>query len=67
LHGGWDRWEEYEQLDFVIEWPIREDRLLQLREWDDQSLLTGEQRTRYADMLALIDRHRPTLERLLEE
>jgi hypothetical protein len=63
----WDTWEDYEQLDFVIEWPIREDRLIQLRHWHEQGLLSIEQRSRYADLLGLIDRHRPTLERLLAE
>ena len=67
IAAEWDQWEDYEQFDFVIEWPIREDRLLQLRGWDDEGLLTPEQRARFADLLALIDRHRPTLDRLLTD
>src|SRR5437763_1840659 len=35
----WDEWGDHEQLDFVVEWPIREDRLHQLRQWHEQGLL----------------------------
>ena len=24
----WDGWQDHEQLNFVVEWPIREDRLV---------------------------------------
>ena len=67
LAAEWTAWDEDDRLDFVLEWPIREDRLLQLQAWDATDLLTAEQRRRYAALQRLIQRHRPTLERLLAE
>ncbi len=63
----WDEWADHEQLDFVVEWPIREDRLYQLQQWAEQDLLTPEQRSRYAELLKLVEQHRPALERLLAD
>jgi hypothetical protein len=63
----WDSWTEDERLDFVIEWPIREDRLQQLQRWAAEGQLSPAQRVRYEELLRLIARQRPTLERLLAE
>jgi hypothetical protein len=63
----WGEWEDHDRLDFVVEWPIREDRLHQLREWAAQGLLTPEQQARYDELLQLIACHRPLLDRLLNE
>ena len=63
----WGEWEDHEQLDFVVEWPLREDQLRQLDAWAEQCLLTPAQRARYEDLLALVAAHRPTLDRLLQE
>ena len=60
-------WEDHDRLDFVVEWPIREDRLHQLREWAAQGLFTPEQQARYDELLQLIACHRPLLDRLLDE
>ncbi len=65
--GEWNEWEDHDRLDFVVEWPIREDRLHQLREWLAQGLLTSGQQARYEELLQLIARHRPLLDRLLDE
>ena len=29
----WAEWEDHDRLDFVVEWPIREDHFHQLEEW----------------------------------
>lgn len=63
----WDEWDDYAQLDFVIEWPIRMDRLHQLRQWSEQELLTPEQRRRYDELLHLVEANRPLLEKLLRD
>lgn len=63
----WDSWTADEQLDFVIELPIREDRLQQLQQWAAAGQLTPAQRARYEELLSLIVRHRATLDRLLAE
>ena len=67
LAAEWDEWENHEQFDFVIEWPIREDRLHMLRTWAEQGKMTPAQCARYEELLKLVDEHRPTLTRLLEE
>ncbi len=63
----WDAWEEHERLDFVLEWPIREDRLHIVSGWVDEGLLTLEQCERFAQLQHLIAFHRPSLERLLQD
>lgn len=63
----WDTWEDHEQLDFVVEWPIREDRLGQLRRWAEQGVLTPSQWAQYERLLKLVAKHRPALERLLQD
>ena len=67
LAAEWLEWDEHDQLDFVIEWPIREDRLHQLQHWTEQGLLTPEQYARYEDLLTLVEQHRPMLDRLLAD
>lgn len=63
----WTDWSADEQLEFVLEWPIREDRLGQLRQYAEQGLLTPPQRERYEQLLELVAQHRPTVEALLRE
>ncbi len=63
----WNEWEDHEQLDFVVEWPIKEDRLHQLQQWAREGLFTPDQQARYERLLALIAQHRPTLEQLLRD
>jgi hypothetical protein len=67
VFSEWNDWEEHERLNFVLEWPIREDRLLQLRGWEEQGLLGSDQRRKFEQLLGLIEAHRPQLDRLLAE
>ncbi len=67
LAAEWPDWDEDEQLDFILEWPIREDRLEQLRSWAGEGLLMPAQRERYAALLQLVARHRPTIEELFAD
>lgn len=64
LGREWAAWDEADRLDFIYEWPIREDRLHELAEWAAGGLLTPAQRARYAALLALVARQRPALEAL---
>jgi hypothetical protein len=36
IAAEWDDWEEHDRLDFVLEWPLREDRLHQLQRWREE-------------------------------
>ena len=67
LAAEWDEWEDYDQFDFVIEWPIREDRLSQLEQWFELGLFTLEQCALYEELLRLIAQHRATLEYLISD
>jgi hypothetical protein len=63
----WADWDEHDRLDFVVEWPIREDRLLELRRWAARGLLSAEQHAGYRELEETVRRHRPDLERLLAD
>lgn len=63
----WDAWDEPDRLDFVIEWPLREDRWRQLERWAADGLLSAAQRGRYAALQELMRRHRATVDGLLAE
>ena len=63
----WDEWGDHEQLNFAMEWPLREDRLAQLRLWAEQGVLTPAQRRRYDELSTLIAAYRPVVERLLRD
>ena len=67
LAAEWDEWDEWSKFSFVMDWPIREDRLHQLKEWAEQGLLTPAQRARYDDLLKLVAEHRPTMDKLLAD
>jgi hypothetical protein len=67
IDSEWDAWEEADRFDFVIEWPLRTDRLRQLQQWDAEGRFTPAQRRRYEQLQQLIQRHSATLERLLAD
>jgi hypothetical protein len=55
-----------ERRSFIAQWPIREDRLLELRKYADSGLLTPAQHARYDKLLAMVRQYRPLLKRLLD-
>jgi len=67
IAAEWHEWSDLAQLNFVVEWPIKEERLAQLREWVRQDELTPPQLDRYRQLLDLMDRYRPILDRLLAD
>jgi hypothetical protein len=67
LAAEWEEWDEHSRLVFDLNWAVPEDRLLQLRHWAEQGLLTPAQCTRYQELLKLVEKNRPTLERLLAD
>jgi hypothetical protein len=64
-------WAEMDAVDrevFQLEWVgITESRLATLGQWAEQDLLTPAQRARYDELLQLVARCRPLLDRLLAE
>ena len=65
ISGEWEDWDEADRLDFVLEWPLREDRLLQLRRCSAEGRLTESQDQRFQELETLVQRHQSALARLL--
>ena len=59
-----DAWDLVDQLVFVEEWPIEDERLRQLAAHSARGELTHEQLAHYQPRLPLVERHRPIVERL---
>jgi hypothetical protein len=60
-----DGWDLVDQLVFLEEWPLEEERLRRLADLAQTGSLTGDQCARYEDLLRLVARQRPIIERLL--
>jgi hypothetical protein len=65
VEADFGNWSEDAALDFVFEWTLEEDRLHRLAVRAAQDVLTSQQQKRYRKLLALVDRHRPIVERLI--
>jgi hypothetical protein len=63
----WPSWDELDRLVFVLEWPMREDRLHMLERLAAEGGLTPEQMARLERLQGLVREHRPIVERLLSE
>ena len=63
----WAEWDDLSQLTYAVNWPVNEDQLHMLAQWAEQGVLAPEQRTRYDELLQLVERHRPLLEELLKD
>ncbi len=63
----WQEWEEHDKLDFVVEWPLREDYLHQLRRWREQGILSPAQCARYDELLEVVAQYRPVVEQLFND
>ena len=61
--GGWP---EYEAITFVYEWTLEEDRLRRLAGHAERQELTPYQQKRYRDLLTLVGRYRPIVDRLID-
>lgn len=61
-----DSWDLLAQLVFTEEWPIEEDRLLRLAQLARSGEFTETQHARYRELLSLVERNRPVLERIMQ-
>ena len=59
-----DRWDQLEQLLFIEEWPLAEERLRQLAQYAATGALSHEQQARYAALQEVVAANRPIIERL---
>lgn len=75
VFGQWEdiRWmatelkelEYHERQDLWLEWPLKEDALLQFKQYVDQDLLSATQSERYQNLQRLIEELQPEADRLL--
>jgi hypothetical protein len=60
-----DSWDVIDQIVYVEEWQIQDDRLKCLAQYAQSGIFTDAQRVRYQDLLSLVERNRPIIDRLL--
>jgi hypothetical protein len=59
-----DRWDQLEQILFIEEWPLAEERLRQLAHYAATDTLSHEQQARYEALQKVVAANRPIIERL---
>jgi hypothetical protein len=64
LEAEIDGWDLLQQIDFVEEWTLEEERLKWLERYRADGLLTTNQVARYNDLKRLVAQNRPINERL---
>ena len=60
-----DGWDLIDQIVYIKEWQIEEDRLLRLAQHAESEEFTEMQRLRYQELLNLVERNRPVLARIM--
>ena len=61
-----DQWDWIDQIVFIEEWPLQEERLLFLERSAAQGLMSPEQLARYEALKRLVEQNRPIIRRLQE-
>ena len=61
-----DQWDQMDQIVFVEEWTLEEERLLRLEQYVAEGVLTPEQLAQYEELRALVAENRPIIRRLRE-
>lgn len=59
-----DNWEQIDQILFIEEWPLEEQRLKRLERYALESRMTEDQLVRYEELKKLVARNRPIIRRL---
>jgi hypothetical protein len=59
-----DCWDLVDQVVYIEEWPLEEERLRRLAEHARAGELTEAQRDRYERLLEVVERQRPIIDRL---
>jgi hypothetical protein len=65
IAAEFEYWTPEEREDYLIEWPLEEMRLNDLKAHAEKGDMTPEQRRRYEALLEIVGRNRPIIERLL--
>ena len=60
-----DDWAFDDQITYAAEWPLEEDRLVLLKEYEESSFMTEAQLRKHRLLKVLVARNRPLLEDVL--
>jgi hypothetical protein len=63
----WDDWDREEQLTFMSDWGVVDDRGAELHRWADEGLLTPKQLRRYQSLQKLVAAQKPVVARMFQE
>jgi len=67
LAEEWPEWSSSDRDAFALDWPVKEDRLMQLGALARDGRLSPEQVRRFRHVSELVAEHRPLLDRLFQE
>lgn len=59
-----DEWDQIEQIVFITDWPLEEQRLDHLEEYRAEGAMTPEQQSRHDELKCVVERNRPIIRRL---
>jgi hypothetical protein len=63
----WERWDRFERVDYLSDWPVVESYMDLLRQHAAHGDLTPAQQQRYGRLLALVARVNPMLEQMMQD
>ena len=63
----WQTWDAFSKMQYVADWPVKEDHLQQLQAWSDAGQLIPKQQERFQKLLSTVSQTRPIAERLFHE
>jgi hypothetical protein len=63
----WREWDEFSQLDFIVEWPIMRGALWRVSEAAKVGTLDSRQQRKWAELSRLVQMHRAAVEEMLGE
>lgn len=66
LAEEWQALDRDQRIDALLDWPVVESNLRVLEDYAAEGILTPGQDARYVHLRALITKHRPVLQRLME-
>lgn len=61
-----DEWDVVDQIIYVEEWPVVEQRLKMLADYAAERAMSADQKKRYDTLLRLVELHRPLVARLYD-
>lgn len=61
-----ESWDPIERADFLYEWPLEEQKLLELQSYAARGMMSPAQQRRHRSLQETVERKRPVIEELLD-